>query len=139
MTDDRWPKPLRAAAYHGVLGDIVRRMEPQTEADPAAVLMSVLVMFGNCIGRTPGFRVSADVHHLNLFAVIVGTTAKSRKGMSRSQAAQVFELVDTDWTRTRITSGLSSGEGLIWAVRDAVEREEPVKDKKTGEVIRREI
>ena len=74
----QWPKPLGDAAYHGVLGDIVRVIGPETEADPAALLVQMLVMFGNVNGRTAHFRVGADVHYLNLFAGIVGETAKGR-------------------------------------------------------------
>jgi hypothetical protein len=48
------------------------------------------MMFGNCIGKTPRFVFGAEVHYLNLFAAIVGTTAKGRKGMSRNHARQVF-------------------------------------------------
>ena len=124
-----WPKPLGEAAYHGVLGQVVRAIEPQTEADPVAVLLHLLVMFGNAIGRTPRFQVGADVHHLNLFAAIVGTTAKGRKGMSRNQAQQIFDTLDEHWVRHCVTTGFSSGEGLIWAIRDPIERQHPIKEK----------
>ena len=33
-----WPI-LDEAAYHGIVGDIVRTISPHTEADPAAILM----------------------------------------------------------------------------------------------------
>jgi hypothetical protein len=35
--------------------------------------------------------------------------------------------VDAGWAGTRVASGLSSGEGLIYNVRDPVEKEEPIK------------
>jgi hypothetical protein len=126
---ERWPKPLGADAYTGVLGDMVKAIAPETEADPAAILVQMLIMFGNCIGRTPKFRVGADVHHVNLFGVIVGATAKGRKGMSESQAEHVFELVDDDWRRDCIKTGLSTGEGLIWTIRDEIRNPHPVKEK----------
>jgi hypothetical protein len=37
--------------------------------------------------------------------------------------------VSPEWAGARIQSGLSSGEGLIWAVRDPIEKLERVKDK----------
>ncbi len=58
MTSAPWPTPLKPCAYHGVLGEIVNAVAPQTEADPAAILVQLLVMLGNCIGRTPRFRVA---------------------------------------------------------------------------------
>lgn len=46
-----WPAPPGAAAYHGLLGEIVRRLEPETEADPVAILAQMLVCFGAAVGR----------------------------------------------------------------------------------------
>jgi Protein of unknown function (DUF3987) len=132
-TDDRWPKPLGKAAYHGVLGEIVTTIAPQTEADPVAILVQLLVMFGNCIGKTPRFPVGPDVHHLNLFAAIVGTTAKSRKGMSRNHSQQLFAQVDEDWGKRIAPGGISSGEGLIYAVCDPITKPHPIREK--GRVI----
>src|SRR5262249_37552958 len=110
-------------------GELAKMIEPETEADPAAILMHTLVMFGSVIGRTPHFCVGRDRHHLNLFAGIVGDTAKSRKGVSRGQAQSMFEVIDPDWSQGCITAGLSSGEGLIWCVRDKIEKSRPVIEK----------
>jgi hypothetical protein len=119
---------LGDVAYHGVIGDIVKTIEPQTEADPAAILVQMLTLFGNVIGRAPHFRVGADIHRLNLFTGIVGITAKGRKGVSRGQAQRIFEAVDEAWCKNSITSGASSGEGLIFAVRDPIEKSQPIKE-----------
>lgn len=127
MTDTRWPKPLSKAAFHGVLGDIVQAIAPQTEADVCAVLIQIIVMLGNLIGRSPHFRVGEDTHHLNLFAAIVGATGKGRKGVSYSQSRSVGEAIDPEWMQTRENSGLSSGEGLIWAIRDPIKKEQAIR------------
>ena len=58
-----WPTPLRDPAYHGAVGELVRAIEPHTEADPVAVLMQILVMFGNVIGRTAHFCVEVGEVH----------------------------------------------------------------------------
>lgn len=44
-----WPEPLAKEALHGLAGDIVRTIEPHTEADPAALLFSFFVTFGSVI------------------------------------------------------------------------------------------
>lgn len=124
-----WPSPLRAAAYHGIFGELVRAIEPHTEADPAALLIQMLVKFGNVIGRSAQFRVEADIHYLNLFAAVVGQTSKARKGVSDGHARRVFDPIDPKWSDQCHKSGLSSGEGLIWAVRDPIEKERPVREK----------
>lgn len=124
-----WPDPLASEAFHGVSGEIVHLLEPHTEADSAAVLTQFLVAFGNMIGRKPHFLVEADQHFTNLFAVIVGATAKGRKGTSWGQVRRLVGAVDSDWMEERIPAGLSSGEGLIWAVRDPIHKHEPIKEK----------
>ncbi len=133
--DERWPEPLPEAAYQGLIGKIARAIEPQTESDPAAVLLQVIVAFGALVGRGPHVRVEGDEHHVNLFALIVGDTSKSRKGTSWGRVRQIFASViggltpPADWPA--VVHGLSSGEGLKYAVRD--ERREIQTDKKTGD------
>jgi hypothetical protein len=131
VTDsDKWPQPLAQDAYHGLLGEIVVTIEPHTEADLAAILFQTLVAFGNVLNRHPHFRVEADTHALNLYVVLVGQTAKGRKGTSWGRVKQLFNMADPDWVSQRIQSGLSSGEGLIWHVRDPIFKEEPIRDKR---------
>src|SRR5262245_44300396 len=62
-TGPPWPDPLAEAAYHGLAGEYVRALEPHTEADPAAVLVQLLVAVGNVVGRGPHFAVEGDLHH----------------------------------------------------------------------------
>jgi len=112
-----WPRTLSESAYHGLIGDMTRAVDPHSEADPAAILLQSLVLFGNVVGRAPHFQVEADRHSLNEFVVLVGRTSKSRKGTSLGQAKRFFEAIDPEWLK-KFRSGLSSGEGLIWAVRD---------------------
>lgn len=113
-----WPEPLAAEAFYGLAGEVVRTIEPHSEADPAALLIQLLVAFGNVVGRDPHFTVDGVKHSMNLFAVLVGRSAKSRKGTSWARIFNLFREVDETWTGDRVQSGLSSGEGLIYAVRD---------------------
>jgi hypothetical protein len=52
LADVPWPTMDRAA-YHGIIGKIVKGIAPHTEADPNAILVQLLVQFGNVIGRGP--------------------------------------------------------------------------------------
>jgi len=124
-----WPERLASEALHGIAGDFVRAVEPHTEADPASILTQFLVGFGNMVGRSPYYQVEADRHHTNLFGVVVGATAKGRKGTSLGQVRRRLGAVDPAWERERVMGGLSSGEGLIWAVRDPIHRHEAIKQK----------
>lgn len=114
-----WPAPMSRAVRIGVVGDFLDLVEEQTEADPAAVLVDLLVRVGNAVGRGPHFVVSGDRHGCNLFAAIVGATAQGRKGSSAAFPRRLMELADPAWAETCELGGLSSGEGIIWRVRDA--------------------
>jgi hypothetical protein len=114
-----WPV-LDKRALYGLAGEVVEAITPHSEADPAALLIQLLASFGNAIGRGPFYQVEGDRHATNLYAIIVGETAKARKGTSKGRIEQIMRIADPEWARTRVDSGLSSGEGLIWAVRDPI-------------------
>jgi hypothetical protein len=124
-----WPAPLAEHAFHGLAGEIVQAVEPHTEADPVALLVQLVVAFGNAIGNSPHFRVEADKHHGNLFAVVVGVTSAGRKGTSWGHVRELLRKAEEGWAGNCIASGLSSGEGVIWCVRDPIEKLRPVRKK----------
>jgi hypothetical protein len=109
---------LHEAALQGVAGDVVRAIDPHTEASMAGILLQFLALVGNAFGRGPGFTVEADRHACNLFVVLVGDTSKGRKGVSFSQALRPVEMAADEGWKPRILTGASTGEGLIHAVRD---------------------
>ncbi len=111
-------------AFYGLPGEVVRLIEPQTESDPAAILVQFLVACGSTIGPNPHFRVEADKHRANDFVILVGETSKSRKGSSWGHVRRIHEMVEDPWEKECIVTGLSSGEGLIWQVRDAIIKRE---------------
>jgi hypothetical protein len=112
----QWPDPLHEDAFHGVAGELVRLLEPHSEADPAALLLQFLAAFGSMIGRGPYYLVEADYHHTNIYVVIVGASSKGRKGTAWGRIRSVLGAVDEHWTENCIIRGLGSGEGLIDAI-----------------------
>jgi hypothetical protein len=124
-----WPDPIASDGLRGLAGDVVRTIDPHTEADPASVLLSFLTAFGNAVGDRPHVVVSATRHPARLFAAVVGETARARKGDSWAAVHQLMAIAAPGWADSRIQGGLSSGEGLVSAVRDAQEE----TDRKTGE------
>jgi len=124
-----WPAPPDPAAYHELLGEIVTRIAPHTEADPVAILTQLLIAFGAAAGRGAWFTVEATRHHPNEFMLLVGDSSKARKGSSWDHVRQL--IGDTDPTiERRILTGLSSGEGLIWAVRDPTSQDPGISDQR---------
>lgn len=110
---------LAEAALRGLAGDVVRAYLPHTEAAPAAILFQYLVAFGAAVGHTAYVCVGATRHHVNECLLVVGRSARARKGDSRAVALRTVRDADPSLT---VSSGLSSGEGLVHAVRDPVER-----------------
>ncbi len=121
--DDRFPT-LSNDALYGLPGDLVRAIDPHTEAHSAAVLVNSLVYFGVAVGSAPYALVGSKRHTLNINAVHVGDTSKGRKGTSMAEVDALFGLVDPPWHDARILGGLSSGEGLIYNVRDASDKKD---------------
>ena len=119
-----WPAPPAEEAFHGLMGEIVRTLEPETEADPVALLVQGLVMFGNVIGRHAHYRVEGTKHFTNEFAVLVGSSSTGKKGTSHGRVKPLFKDLDDNWLKYRNLGGISSAEGLLWQVRDANERDE---------------
>jgi hypothetical protein len=110
-------------------GKIVQAIEPASEADRSALLVQTLVAFGSVIGRSAFFTVEADRHHANEFAVLVGRTSKARKGSSWGRIFWLYRGAEERWAEEQVQTGLSSGEGVIWATRDPVHKRERIKER----------
>lgn len=115
-----WPSAMSDEAYIGIARRIVAAYDPITEADRAAILVSVLAAFGNLVGRDPHMILDGSRHTCALYVLVVGQSAKSRKGTSWNRAAEIMQRADPQWFESRIVGGLSSGEGLVFEVRDPV-------------------
>ena len=108
----------------------MRTIEPHTEADRVALLGQVLSEFSCVIG--PGSQVVLDgaSNPLLFNMVLVGQTSKARKGTADKRIKRVFQLAIYGWTRGECRGNLSSGEGLVDAVRDARDGDPGVEDKR---------
>jgi len=114
---------LTHQAFQGLAGEVVEAIEPFTESDPIAVLAAFLAAYGNLIGRGAHFKVEGGVHYCKFWPVLVGESGKARKGTAQDRANELLEQVDNEWYYGRRVSGLASGEGLIYHVRDRRTRE----------------
>jgi hypothetical protein len=124
-----WPV-LHPDAMFGLTGKIVKTIEPHSEADPIGILVQHLVVFGNRVGRGAYFQVEATRHHTNLFSILAGDTSRGRKGTSEGQVRGLYNKVEEKGISP--VSGLVSGQGLIWLIRDDIVKK--YADKKTGEI-----
>lgn len=119
--DKEWPT-LRPEAFHGIAGEIINGLAPTTEADPAAMLADLLATFGWLIGaeeRSAHMLVANAKHHARVWPIIVGTTSSGAKGTSHGAVWRIVaQYLETVLNPPMHKTGLSSGEGLIEAVRD---------------------
>lgn len=134
FTESAWPDPPDERVYHGLAGEFMRMIDPHTEADPIAVLIQFLLAVGNVIGRHAHAVADGAWHYANLFACLVGSTSKGRKGSAFTHVKNLLSQLDSTWSTDHVLGGLSSGEGLIWAIRDPITKTEAIKNKKTGEI-----
>jgi hypothetical protein len=129
----KWPDPISEDALIGIVGKIVKFIEPETESDPMALLIQFLVVIGNIIGRNIFYSVEQTPHFSNLFITLVGKSSSARKGTSYDNIISLFDFND-DWFNKCRKSGVATGEGLIHAIRDKVASETTGENKKTGEL-----
>lgn len=129
------PRPtFDLAALYGPVGDYVRVVEPHTEAAAVGIYAAALAAVGALIGRGPTWRWEGVDHHARLWPVLVGDTSKGRKSTALAWGVdRLLPLLDDDFRRTAVVSGLSSAEGLVHVIRDPVP---DLVDTATGKVTR---
>ena len=134
----RWPV-LESGALSGFAGRFVEVACRKSEADPSAVLITFLSRFAVECGAGPFMFVGDARHCARIFGVIVGASAKSRKGTSSKPVERLFKMehIEADlYVLARISPGpLSTGEGLIYAVRDPVSVWKLNKDTGRGDEV----
>src|SRR4051812_39193075 len=99
MSDNRIglePEPLVLApvAFHGIAGEVVRVLEPHTEADPVGLLLTFLAATGAAIGPDPHALADGSRHPARLNVVLVGKSSRARKGTSWAVLRRVLERAD---------------------------------------------
>lgn len=121
---------LDDTAFDCYLGYLAGKLEPTSEADPIAVLASLICAAGVHLGQHPHVRAGHDPHPPLVWPLIVGRTSAGRKGTSWSTAHRLPAAADETFHHERIKSGLSSGEGL--AARFATDGDDTDGDDTDG-------
>ncbi|MHB8263883.1 MAG: DUF3987 domain-containing protein [Acidimicrobiales bacterium] len=113
-----YSEKLAPEAFYGLAGEIVRMIEPESEADPSALLLTFLTAFGAAVGGSAYMLADGAKHTARLFVVLVGLTSKGRKGTSWAQIKRVMQVADPTFMEECILSGFGSGESLIDAAAE---------------------
>ena len=128
---EQWPVLDHCAIHPGLISGIIHTSTVKSEADPAAVLGTFITRLSVEVGRNPCMMIGDGVQHVNLLSAICGPTGAGRKGTSAKPVERLFALGNENYIPARTTPGpLSSGEGLIFAVHDAIQKWDV--DKKSG-------
>lgn len=111
-TDVR-PRPVpHPALFHGIIGEFALEAAQYSEADPVAIFAQVLTMYGVAANRSAYVLAGNNKHTAALFVLIIGATAKARKGTSGAVARAFMSKVAPDVFERRL-SGFGSGEAII--------------------------
>jgi DnaB-like helicase N terminal domain/Protein of unknown function (DUF3987) len=117
------PPAVDRAMFRGILGEIVEKADPTTEADPVGVYASLLAGAGALVGPGPHVQVGNTSHPLLIWPLLFGRTGSGRKGEG-TETGELFLLSSYDGYRDLRVSGLSSGEGLIERIRDQADADD---------------
>jgi len=119
------------AGFYGIAGEVAMLAAEHSEADPIAVYFSFLTAMATMLGRYKFLRVGDSKHYARLFVAIVGASSRARKGTSFKPVERIIRKVEEVFQKTAIglmeplviaNGGMSSSEGLIYAVRDEAEQ-----------------
>lgn len=123
---------IEDAAKIGVVGRLLDAISPVVEPSESSLMFPLLCVIGNILGPDVYISMAGSKHPPRLNCVLVGPTAKGRKGTAWAYVRELLEEIIPSYVYENIKSGLSSGEGLIHDVRDDYVKVK--KNKQTGEV-----
>lgn len=120
---DNHPK-LGSRCRHGLPGALTELASEKCEADPAALLATTLTFAGAEFGANKYITIGETKHYPRLYTAIVGNSSKARKGTSTAPIERIFKEAEevAFLARLQVTPGpFSTGEGVVWSVRDEAE------------------
>jgi hypothetical protein len=138
------PPVLAKEGYHGMLLEVVKVACRTSEASPVAVAANFMATFSAMVGRIAFQHIGDGTCHARPFFLLVGRTGKARKGTSEFTVRKIFASVEqimiNDYpAMKRHEGGLSTGEGLGWAIRDKTDDDDGGTDDKRMLVIEAEF
>lgn len=139
------PPQMRPEGFPPLLKQVCDMATSNSEAHPVAVAANVIAFFSALVGRAPFQRVGDAVLHCRPFLIVTGKSGKARKGTAENLPRRIFNQVDVLYTRRlqiderlRIhAGGLSTGEGIAWAIRDGKDPDENGKGGDPGVIDKR--
>ena len=127
-----------AAMLYGIFGEFGRAAAKDTEVNPYAAAMNLMVFISASVGRGIYFYIGNDIHHVRLYGLHIGRSSRGQKGGAHSLLNRVIKVIaENDFDLllpSRHTGGLSSKEGLAALIHDGYmqgkEEVAPITDKR---------
>lgn len=129
------PPVMAQEGFPALVRAIVTAACANSEAHPVAVAANVMGLFCCAVGRVAFQRIGDGKVHARPFLLVIGKSGKARKGTAELTPREVARRADgilrkrhNSKDRLRIhAGGLSTGEGVGYAIRDPRQ-----PDEKTG-------
>ncbi|WP_449060914.1 hypothetical protein [Planomonospora algeriensis] len=120
MTANVAPRPqVSPVVYSGLLGKVVRTIEPHSEADPVGILGSLLSAFSSAITNLPQVHYGTQSQTLSTWIVLIGNTGMGRKGTATRAALGIVRSALPDWANSTILEGCpQSGPAYVSTLAD---------------------
>ncbi|ABB74234.1 putative DNA primase/helicase [Nitrosospira multiformis ATCC 25196] len=126
------PPKMPEIGFPPLIHDIVEVACANSEAHWVAVAANAVAYFSAMTGRALFQSIGDAVIHCRPFPLIVGKSGKARKGTAESTVRKIFRRANALINEQREveeslrchTGGLSTGEGIAWAIRDPIEADE---------------
>jgi len=111
-----------AAMLYGIFGEFGRAAAKDTEVNPYAAAMNLMIFISASVGRGIYFYIGNDIHHVRLYGLHIGRSSRGQKGGAHSLLNRVIKVIaENDFDLllpSRHTGGLSSKEGLAALIHD---------------------
>lgn len=107
-------------AFYGLAGRLIGEISKHSEASKAALLFQFLIEVGNIMGDKFYKPIGGSNIYTNDFCLIIGDTSKARKGTGLKAINFFIKKVWKESFTKRIINGVSTGEGIIWSLRDPI-------------------
>ena len=126
-----------AAMLYGIFGEFGRAAAKNTEVNPYAAAINLMIYLSASVGRGIYFYIGNDVHHVRLYGLHIGRSSRGQKGGAHSLLNRIIIVIaenNYELLPSRHTGGLSSKEGLAALIHDGYmqgkEEVAPITDKR---------
>lgn len=103
---------------YGLAGEFVNTVLPHTEASGVGLYLQFLITFGTMIGKRACINIGATKHHTGEFLLLIGQSARGRKGSSMDIVKYILKNRDPDFFTKNVKSNIVSGEGIVEIIKD---------------------